>query len=176
MLQRRPALPPCRGSFSPRSRTRRRAAGGCPEALGPDRTRGVSESSSMPSTTRRGGFYEHHGFTVCAGESRRLYLPIDERLRRLASHRNSSTPFSRQIAGWPDRFSGKSPIWAGDDIRSNGGLLLHGAEPIAWHGTGAPRTRIEVAIDDVRPSTAALDQRYCCGCTAIPARTGLAST
>ncbi|MGH9646765.1 MAG: GNAT family N-acetyltransferase [Bryobacteraceae bacterium] len=30
-------------------------------------------------------FYEHHGFTPLPGESRRLYLPIDAALRRLAS-------------------------------------------------------------------------------------------
>lgn len=30
-------------------------------------------------------FYEHHGFTPLPGETRRLYLPISEALRRLAS-------------------------------------------------------------------------------------------
>ena len=30
-------------------------------------------------------FYEHHGFTVLPGASRRLFLPIDTALQRLAS-------------------------------------------------------------------------------------------
>ena len=30
-------------------------------------------------------FYEHHGFTLLPGASRRLFLPIDTALRRLAS-------------------------------------------------------------------------------------------
>ena len=30
-------------------------------------------------------FYEHHGFTLLPGASRRLFLPIDTELRRLAS-------------------------------------------------------------------------------------------
>lgn len=31
-------------------------------------------------------FYQHYGFTLLAGDTRRLYLPIDDRLRRLALH------------------------------------------------------------------------------------------
>lgn len=31
-------------------------------------------------------FYEHYGFTLLPGSGRRMYLPIDEKLRRLASH------------------------------------------------------------------------------------------
>jgi ribosomal protein S18 acetylase RimI-like enzyme len=30
-------------------------------------------------------FYEHHGFTLLPGANRRLFLPIDTALRRLAS-------------------------------------------------------------------------------------------